>query len=407
MAKQLNRTAEDMNKFLPFLEGIESGDDKGINIIGGQIAVGKPDDARESVFGEGDSYPVPVAFHCDVADTAGLVITNAVDITTILQSDDGSTTGLFNGNTSGKYILVGSPYRYGGVKAKIATAGTIEPANAIGEYLQDNSPTWIESKYMATASGFPYTQRGRVLASVVGSEQWRFGYDPKGGIPTWDEVTLNINGTNYTYRWARFRLTAGITLDPQMEQIKLHTNRFEINADGNTEYFGRSRYSKDIQIEKRTNSQRNPANENISISSNMTEINTDNEFNNGADDGIILRGILPEGADTSIPVYVQVDWYPKGSNSGDVKLQLETTSVTPGSVMDGNNPVQVSTPIITTINNQEEEVQRSTFRVDVSAGLPGDLFYGDLHRNANDVEDTYGNNIVIMDWRVIGYFWRP
>ena len=228
----LNKTTAQLNDILTFLFGTATGDDKGVAVKGGQVSVGAPGEGQEMVVGEGDSYPVTIAFHCTEANTTGLTITGATDVTEILQSDESSTTGLFDGVTAGNYILVGAVERFAGVKAKIDTAGTIEPDNVCGEYLEDNSPTWTDSKYMATDSNFPYTQRGNTLASVIGSEQWRFGYDPTAGIPTWDTVTLNINGTDYTYRWARFRIETAITLDPIIQQIKLHTNRWECNADG-------------------------------------------------------------------------------------------------------------------------------------------------------------------------------
>ncbi|MHC4213179.1 MAG: hypothetical protein ACYSWP_07410, partial [Planctomycetota bacterium] len=252
-------TWEKVKQFLDFTNVSTTGDDAGVNFEE-QLSIGRPGAGRELVVGEGDSYPVTKAWHVDVSGFSGLTVTGATDVTTILQSDNGSATGLFNGNTSGKCLLVMSDSgRYGGVKVKMNTAGTVEPASVLAEYLQDSSPTWIPSGFMATDAEFPYDQKGNVLASCSScSEQWRFSFDPDDLPPTWDEVTLNINGTNYTGRFARFCTVAPITLDPVLEQIKLHTNRWECNADGNTEYFGRARYPKDLRITKYTNADKNP-----------------------------------------------------------------------------------------------------------------------------------------------------
>lgn len=395
------------------LESDTSTDDKGLSLIGGQFSVGSPSDPNESVFGEGDSYPVgengSLVFHFDYANLSGTTLTGATDITTILGSDTGSTTGLFDGTTAGKAVLVGSDYRYGGTKAKIDTLGDVEPENIISEYLKDDTPTWVQSLYMVTDADYPYEQKANAIGSCSScSEQWRFGFDPTGTIPiVWDDVTLNINGTDYTKKWALFRITSTITKDIVLEQIKLHTSRYEVNSDGFTEYFGRSRYAKTIPITKTANALKNPANENVTIAVGITEIRTDNEFNNGANDGLILRGVVPEGLDTSIPVQLIIDWYPKGTGSGDVKLQLETLTTNTGFVYDGTAPVNTATPQITSIDNQEEELHQSTFLVSPFNSTPGDKIYGSLFRDASDAQDTYAANIVIVDYNVIGYFWKP
>ena len=258
-----------------------SGDDAGAAFIG-QVSVGAPGAGRELVVGEGDSYPVELAFHCTIANTTGFTITGATDVTSELASDSGSTVGMFGGATAGNYLLVGSDYPFGGTKTKIGTLGVIEPDNIQGEYLPSTSG-WSAVSYMVTDADFPYTQKGREISSCSScSEQWRFGFVP-GNVPTpWDKVTININGTDYTKYWGRFRIVTAITTDALLEQLKLHTNRWEANADGNTEYFGRARYPKTIPIRKSTNAEKNPANENISIAPGITILRTDNEFASGS-----------------------------------------------------------------------------------------------------------------------------
>jgi len=263
---------------------------------------------------------------------------------------------------------------------------------------------------MATDADFPYTQKGNQLASCSScSEQWRFGFNPLSLPVTWAKVALTINGTVYTKYWARLRVTSAITLDPIMEQIKLHTNRFEINADGSTEYFGKSRYAKDIEVHKHTNALKNPVNENIEVGVGITEIRTDNEFKDDATDGFIISGKIPEGMDTSIPAQLEVEWYAKGTGTGDVELELETVGATPGFVYDGTAVPNASTPVITSVDNDNEVLQRSTFLVDNSKGLPGDKIYGSIFRDAStgNLDDTFAGNIVVTGFRVIGYFWRP
>jgi hypothetical protein len=97
---------------------------------------------------------------------------------------------------------------------------------------------------MSTKSTSPYTTYanetfayGVSLPSPI-SYQYRFGRNDN-----W--ATTTVNGIlGY---WVRARLTtvSNITQIPSIIQIKLHTNRTEINADGFTEFFGRARPVRD------------------------------------------------------------------------------------------------------------------------------------------------------------------
>lgn len=397
------------NSVIPFITVTNDGDDKGL-IVTEQFSIGQPgDDGKEAVFGEGDSYPVPIAYHCSVASTTGMVITSATDVSTILQSDTDSTTGLFGGTTTGAYILVGSDYTFGGVKAKIDTLGTVEPAQVIAEYLEDTD-TWTRSYYMVTDADYPYTQKGNLLSSCSScSEQWNFGFDPLNLPVSWEQTTLTINGTPITKYWARFRISGTITTDPLIEQLKLHTNRFEINADGFTQYFGRSRYAKTVDIIIEANATKNPPNENVQIASGITVIRTDNEFANGATDGLIITGLFPEGIDTSIPILVYVDWYGKSTGAGDVELELELVVATEDFTYDGTATKTATSPVIVSLDNELYKRQTSVFYVIAQEALPGDTVYGSLFRDASagNVDDTYGSNIVITAVNVVGHFWKP
>lgn len=393
-----------------FIREEPTGDDAGVYIEGGQLTVGTNALGQETCLGEGDSYPVPLAFHCTIGNTTNLVITGATDVTSILESDEGSTAGLFNGVAAGNYLLVGSDYTFGGAKAKIDTLATVEGGNVVGEYLSNNTPTWTNAPFMATDANYPYEQNANNISTFASkSEQWRFGFNPLILPTSWDKVTLTINGVEYTKYWGRFRITSIITGDPVIQQIKLHSNRWECNADGTTEYFGRSRYPKTIEITKHTNSTKNPANENILVASGITEVRTDNEFINGANDGLILRGTLPNGLDTSIPVQVIVDWYAKTDNVGDVELELEVVSVSGSFVYDGNATKGATVPVVTSVDTDNLKRQTSTFLVPISTAQINDLFYGSLFRDASsgNSDDTLVGNIVITDFRVVGYFWRP
>lgn len=407
----VNKTTQEINNIVQFIEGVPTGDDKGLKFTGGQQSTGAPNAGQEAIFGEGDSYPVVRAWHFDYANLSGTTITGATEVTDILQSDNGSTTGLFGGTAAGSAIIVMSDLgRYGGVKAKIDTLGTVEPANITAEYLADNTPTWVTSPYMVTDADFPYEQKGNVLSSCSScSEQWRFGFDPDNLPPTWDEVTMTINGYPYIGRFAMFRVTSPITLDPVMEQLKLHTNRMEVNAEGSSEYFGRSRYPKDITVIKSANSDKTTGNQNISIASGITITGSNNAFTDNSDDGLILTAVLPIGVDTSIPMQVDIDWQPLGAGTGNVELKAEIVKVTNGFTYDGAATAISLADQITAIANQQNERQVSSFKFFVNDMLPGDIVVISIHRDARvtNPDDTLAGSIAINYWRLFGYFWKP
>ena len=407
---QINKTTAQLNAILQYLQGEQSGDDAGLQVINGQFTVGEPGDGKESVFGEGDSYPVTKAFHCTIGNTSGLTITSATDITDDLQSDSGSTVGLFGGVAAGDYILVGAANPYGGVKVKTATAGTVESDNILAEFLADNTPTWTYAPFMSCGADFPYTQRANIVSSVIGSEQWRFGFDPDNLPTPWDVVTININGTDYSYKWARFRITATITLDPVIEQVKLHTNRFEINADGLTEYFGRSRYQKDLPMHWHLTEQLSgysPANENIEFGSGLVLVYTDNEFIDNATDGRGGHLVIPSGLDTSIPLKFEILWQPLSNNSGGVRWSFETVQKVVGDLMD-TSEIPVTVLVTETISSGEDNILKQTEVTFLANKLvPGDIIGFGLKRLGLDSADTYPDHIALINVRCVGYFWRP
>ena len=385
-----------------------TGDDKGMSITDGELKIGSPLTPHEAVIGEGDSYPVPVAYHCVYADFSGLVLTGAVDVTDILQSDSGSTVGLFGDDVPGATLLVGSDYPFGGAKVKIVTA-MINGGSLTGEYLKDSSPTWYPAPFMSTLSEFPYTQYGQVICNADNtSEQLRFGFDPDDLPTTWAKVTLNINGIPQTKYWARFRITSPITSDAVIQQLKLHTSRWECNGDGTTEYFGRSRYPKTIDIHAFANAVKTPSNQNISIASGITQTVVRNKFVNSASDGSIISGVLPVGIDTSIPIKLEVSWYQDGTSSGDVELEVEIVKVSDGFIFDGTAVAETPVTNIVSVNNNNKELQHSNFKFLINDMLVGDTAILSLFRDATsgNLDDTLTDSIVITDYRLVGYFWR-
>jgi hypothetical protein len=387
----------------------EIGDDRGV-VVNDKLEVGKPGAGNELVVGEGDSYPVQYAWQFDFADMTGNTIVNATDVSSQLGSEDSSAIGLFNGTTSGKVLLVGSEYPFGGIKAKINTAGTIEPANVIAEFLSFGT-TWFNAPFMVTDANWPFDRKGENLASTSGFEQWRFGFDPEFLPSPWAAVTLNINGTDYTYRWALIRTTGNITSDPLIEQFKLHTNRWECNREGVTEYFGRARYPKTLKEGIKdviNNTSSSPVNENVQYASGVTAQYPDNEFANGAVDSFIITQNLVKGLDTSIPLLLDFSFYPKGSSGGDVEMVAEVINVEDGFVYDGNAATTDYTTVVTVSAGQNLTRNSGRIKIPINMLVDGGVVIN-LKRDASggNPTDTLPHNIVITNVTLIGYFWKP
>ncbi len=385
-----------------------TGDDKGLKIAGGQFSVGSPEQGRETVLGSGDSYPVPLAYHFDQANLTGLTITGAIDISEILQSDSGSTTPSFNGTTIGKSLLLGSDYMFGGIKIKSAAQSVMERGDAIAEYLINDGPIWQETPFMSTNSNFPYQQYGNIVEGRTGgSEQCRFGWLADDGSPMgWVKTTLNINGTDITKYWMVIWLIKGIITDGTLEQIKLHSDRWECNADGVTEMFGRARPPQRISFHSATNALKNPDNRDITISPGITIVGKDNRFKTGVDDGLAFIGKVPVGLDTSLPLTISIDWYQDATGTGDVKFDIETVKLTEGFIYDGTGvPDNARTQTIT-VDGIAEKKRTIEFDLDIYDMLVGDTLVIAFSRNGTDAADTLGDAVVLTGQIMTGNFWR-
>jgi len=394
----------------------KTGDDKGLGIEGGQFSVGSPDSPQESVFGSGDSYPVPIAFHFDYANLSGATITGATNITSILQSDSDSSTGFFGGITSGKALLVGSLYNFGGVKVKYDDTGNVDNvSNVTLEYLQEDTgtPSWVSAPWMVTDSSQTYQissqYANRIGASGSTSEQIRVGFNPFAIPTSWDAVTLNINGVGYTYKWALIRLTGAITEDPVVQQIKLHTNRFEINANGDTEYFGLSRkpFTISNSLNDWVDTSAAPSDESITYSTNITIARTGNEFIGSAADSIGATFKIPYRIDTSLPVIIDVYWYASSIGSGDVDIDLYYTLISLGDLLDGSISDSVTGQTVT-VNNEQYVKRKTTFVISIPTAEVDDTLVLKLERDATagNASDTYADSMIVENVKVLAYRWK-
>lgn len=380
-----------------------SGDDEGVEFQN-QVSV-----LGEMIAGS-DSYPATIAFHCTVANTTGKTITGATDITSILQSDSGSTTGLFGGTSVGDYILVGSLIAYEGAKVKYDSLGTVEPDNIVAEYYENDTNTWVDVSFMGTNSVYPFQSNGWNI-SQHDSEQIFFGFNPltRDQASNWGTITFNINGTDYTYKWARFRITTAITSDPVVQQVKLHTDRVEFESTGIFKY-GRARSPIQLfaGIENTVpNAIIDPVDESVLYTPTFTAGYVDNEFANNRDDGFGVIVNRRFGLDSSVPLTIQISYYVKGTNTGDVEFTFRSSQVGDGYIYDGTNVAETST-IIDTISTSSD-LERRTVKalVPINKLESNSAVVIEVSRlSATSANDTLNGNVVITNVTVDGFAWK-
>ena len=278
----------------------------------------------------------------------------------------------------------------------VANPGTGDVAR---EYWDGDS--WEAFTAMATNADAPYGSRADNIGTVTGSEQVRFGNCD-------DQVKTTVNGVEKYY--IRFRITSAITSGPVIEQVKLHTNRFEVNADGFTEYFGDGVYSQDLVMHWHLTEQLvgfSPINENITFASGLTLAYSDNEFVSSATDGRGGYVVIPEGMDTSKDLEFEVLWTPLSNNSGDVVYQIDTYQTSVGDTLDSGNTAVSAQDTVTVASNSDNLLTKTVISLDVQNLVPGDILAIGFKRLGGDAGDTYPDNVAIVNIRCVGKFWKP
>lgn len=384
-----------LNKITP-----TTGDDQGIS-IDGQVSIGTWSSPNELIVGGGDS----------TIDTM-VVLTTQDDIsytdqTVILQSDIGSTVAMFETTSAGNIFYFGADFPFAGIKIKYVSDGVMLPTDYVAEYY---SGSWIAGAIMATNANSPYEQHGWAFGmNGHTSEQLRFNMDPSDILPNWQQNTIN----GITKYWGRIRLVNAITTAPVLEQIKLHTSRWECNADGRTEYFGLSRYPRTLDagiIKLIPNTITGLADQSVTYESGVTVAGyNDNKFANNVVDSTLITQTIYKGLDTSIPLEYAISYYVAGTGTGIIDWEARVYTVSDGFVYDGT-AVPTVLHVADTITTNSNLVRRSVkFYLDVSSLTDNDGILVNLRRDATpaNTNDTLPHDVVLTNYTLTGWFWTP
>jgi hypothetical protein len=381
------------NNVIVFLDA--STGDEGLNIWG-ELHVGSPFAPRESVFGGGDSHVIGMSVFTNTSGEGGVW----ADVTADAASGSGSPFAAFAGLTGGNCFYFGGDLPFPGIKTTdITTALALGIGSVILEYW---TGAWTQVDHMAADSNAPYGQYADSMLERAGgtSEQVRFG-DMTG----W--TTKALNGT--TKYWARLRVVSAITTAPIFEQVKLHTDRFEANADGATEWFGAARpnFSFPFNLSNMLEVDGfGPKDQTLDYSLTVALKAKKNQLQNSAVDGAGGKVTILEGTDTSFPLTFNFDIFPLAVG-GDFEIVFTRAVLTPTDPLDGT-VAELATALVQTAGTINVP-QTFTYTVDVSSLVPGDSVAFALTRDAtvgNDPPDTLGAHVALESVQVNGIRWK-
>ena len=362
--------------------------------VQGEFHVGTPYQPAETVLGEGDSTILNM--HVFTTNGAGA---GFIDETT--DAGDGTAYNVFQGVTAGHICYWGvSDREFPGIKLNITTAMVLGAGVVVWE-ISDGAAGWTAINLLATNSNSPYEQYAQALMVRVENDQIRF--DPSS-------VTFGINTVNgQAAYWLRARITTGITTAPIASKAgsastKIHTNRWECNSNGYTEFFGGAIKSGALQLGTRYPAAggSSPGSVTFDVSANVSWVDTDAQFA-GAGDAVIWQVPVPPGLDTSREISIDAVWAPSTTDVTGVSMILRAVQLSPGDNMAGALPEITDTQIYTASGTADDVEATVTHSLSIPNALPGETVVLQLERVTASGGGTPA--IEVINVSASGYFW--
>jgi hypothetical protein len=151
-----------------------------------------------------------------------------------------------------------------------------------------------------------------------------------------------------------------------------------------------------------------PTNEKVSYTSTYIADLLDNEFANGATDGFGYLQNIEFGVDTSIDLILGVSYYVKGTGTGDIDFDIESTQVMDGFIYNGTygDALTIHQQYVETISSASDLLRKSfTVRIPINKLSQGDGVVINIKRLGGSATDTLSNNIVITNVVIDGFYW--
>lgn len=374
-----------------------------------ELQVGTFDDPRECSFGGGDSYTRGMRVF--VADTPTGPFT---DRSTEAISASGSSFPAFNSVGAGNTLYIGGTLAlFAGTKILFLSGINLGGGSLIHEYW--NGASWVSMNILVVQPDNDHLSLAQNWG-VLGSNQIRFGLMP--GF-----TTTIVNGV-LAY-WVRVRVVTAITTSPNIEQIKLHSIRTEIESNGFIEFYGNypTKRERLLFYQVPNNPSGNPANNTIYLSDTINMGIQRTRLSNNAVDRVTTIMNVPTNMNTAYPVKLKFKWHNDAANN-DIDFIIRygyTTDYSddPSAVSDlfdsasspGTGPNQIDIPLIVTAPPVVNKQNTTSVNLNLPnvlgerVGGEGDMLWITIERVGNSGADTYTGSVSIISVYVEYKIW--
>lgn len=218
-----------------------------------------------------------------------------------------------------------------GIKVENVDSMTVGSGEVIAEYW--NGSAWTEFNSMVTDGSAPYAYNNKSYFEQTQSTHIRYTIALRDS--NWiasDPVSLGS-----VRKWVRFRIATAITESPQIDQIKLHSSRFEVNDDGFLEFFGDARASSllPVNIGSGQPFEGNMQSQTIYVDENIGVGFQNNRFT-ATGDKLGYSVNLPDNVDTGCPV--NIIWSGRYVTGGTAQWTVRYRIVSPDSALYTTEP---------------------------------------------------------------------
>lgn len=408
-------SASNLDKIHGYFHSNQLNDQKVISLS--ELSVGTPALGRETAMGQGDSYTNGML----VYTYNGSTYTN---VSSTAASPDSSTFGFPSGLLNDTIYIstafsLSNPLKFYGMKIKVDTACSL---NILGDLVFEywNGSSWVEFNHMMVQSNSPYRSFANSKLEQAGNFQCYFDSRLEESWQTNDPVSLGVS-----LYWIRLRVEGvNLTTNPLIEQIKIHTNRMEIESDGFQTMYGLGRIKEKFPITFTGLAGvpgKGPNSEEVYISDNLGIDLIENSFPSNAARSSVFTQFIPFELDTSCPVELTLSYFVDSITAGDIYFRLRWATTSPDDGIYKNTSgapstfsnERTSTGTVSVGLGENNKLKVFSTKLDIPeavsqqvTGNPNSKLWISIERVGNSSQDTYSGNAIVTDLAVFYTAWR-
>jgi hypothetical protein len=156
-------------------------------------------------------------------------------------------------------------------------------------------------------------------------------YTRLGNLPGWEGRELGV--PSFRKLWLQLIITSAIDTVPIVSTMALLSDAVRFSTKG-VQYFGTTRPERVTPLAN-WNVGSGPANENLLIASDITEVQQLNKFGRVGTRTTAQKIGLPIQTDTSLPAQVKIEWHADGSDTGLGIWYVRALPYAPTAILDG------------------------------------------------------------------------